>query len=78
MVHFSPTFISTLMKFFSQSDYHHVYRFIHRFKQGYWIEDSKRLGIELLKKALGHTYLKNMVNNKYDWDHSNEKANTTV
>ncbi|KAG5043199.1 hypothetical protein JHK87_007114 [Glycine soja] len=29
-VHFSATFISTLMKFFSQSDYHHVYRF----KQG--------------------------------------------
>ncbi|KHN05819.1 hypothetical protein glysoja_044945 [Glycine soja] len=25
--HFSATFISTLMKFFSQSDYHHVYRF---------------------------------------------------
>ncbi|KAG4949977.1 hypothetical protein JHK86_043216 [Glycine max] len=33
-VHFSATFISTLTKIFSQSDYHHVSRFIHRFKQG--------------------------------------------
>ncbi|KAH1254917.1 ATP-dependent DNA helicase PIF1 [Glycine max] len=32
-VHFSATFISTLTKLFSQSDYHHVSRFIHCLKQ---------------------------------------------
>ena len=32
-VHFSATFISTLTKLFSQSNYHHVSRFIHCLKQ---------------------------------------------
>ncbi|KAG5146555.1 hypothetical protein JHK84_032098 [Glycine max] len=32
-IHFSTTFISTLTKLFSQSDYHHVSRFIHCLKQ---------------------------------------------
>lgn len=33
-VHFSTTFISTLTKLFSRSDYHHVSRFIDCLKQG--------------------------------------------